>query len=248
MNQYTHSTALITGAALRVGRAIATHLHTQGMNVLIHCHQSVESANELAASLNHIRPNSAAVYSANLLDETKLPLLIEQCLQQFGRLDLLVNNASSFYPTPLGEITEEVWQDLMGSNVKAPLLLSQAAAPFLKASKGAIIGIVDIHAQFPLKNHVVYNLAKAAHAQLIRVLAQDLAPDIRVNGVSPGANIWPESEHVFDTLQKQAIISRIPLAQIGVPEDIATAVWALYQQPYVTGQILAVDGGLSVVP
>lgn len=239
-------TALITGAAKRIGRSIATYLHQQSFNVLIHYHQSHQEAQNLVDELNHIRPHSAALYSLDLLQTDRLPELIDFTKQTFSRLDLLINNASSFFPTDIDQIDEASWLNLMGSNIKAPLFLSKAAVPLLRQTSGSIIGLVDIHAERPMKSHIIYNIAKAAHAQLIRSLALELAPEVRVNGIAPGCNIWPEQNTFFIDDVKEKIENSIPLARIGKPEDLAQAVYMLSQLPYVTGQILAVDGGRSL--
>lgn len=239
---------LVTGAARRVGAGIARFLHAGGARLLLHYRGSRAEAEALAAELNAVRSGSVALVQADLLDVDQLPRMIVQAVAAFGRLDGLVNNASSFFPTELGSIDEAAWQDLMGSNLKAPLFLAQAAAPHLKASGGAIVGIVDIHADRPMKSHVVYSLAKAGHAQLVRSLALELAPWVRVNGISPGTNMWPEDESFFNPVLKELIESSIPMRRIGTPEDIARAVkFLLFDASYITGQVLAVDGGRSVV-
>lgn len=236
---------LVTGAARRIGAAIVTRLHENGARVAIHYRGSAAEAEELAGRLNADRPNSAATFQADLLDTDSLAPLIEGVVDWGGRLDGLVNNASTFYPTPVGSITEEHWTDLMGSNLKAPLFLSQAAAPHLRSNQGAIINLVDIHAQRPLRNHLVYGPAKAGLAMLTRALAKDLAPDIRVNGVSPGAILWPE-EGMSESAQ-QTILRQVPLERPGDPQDIAGCVLYLMRDAtYVTGQIVAVDGGRSI--
>lgn len=237
--------ALVTGAARRIGAAIATRLHAGGARVVIHYRGSKADAESLADSLNDLRSDSATTLQANLLDTPTLPDLIEDVLDWGGRLDILVNNASSFYPTPVGEITQQEWQDLVGSNLKAPLFLSQAAVPALRRRGGTIVNLVDIHAQRPLRNHPVYGAAKAGLAMLTRSLAKDLAPEIRVNGVSPGAILWPE-DSMSDAV-KQSIINQVPLERPGDPQDIAGAVLYLVRDAtYVTGQIIAIDGGRSV--
>lgn len=239
---------LITGAARRVGAGIARHLHARGARLALHYRGSRALAERLADELNATRTGSVVLLQADLLDTAALPRLVEDAYAAFGRLDGLVNNASSFYPTEMGAIREQDWFDLMGSNLKAPLFLAQAAASYLAATRGAIVGIVDIHAERPMKRHLVYSLAKAGHAQLIRSLAVELAPLVRVNGVSPGVNLWPEDEVSFDAGERAAIEASIPLARTGVPEDIARAVaFLLFDTDYVNGQILAVDGGRSVV-
>jgi len=236
---------LVTGAARRIGAAIATSLHHSGADVAIHYRGSADEAAALADDFNSQRPDSAATFSSDLSDMTAPQRLIDEVLDWRGRLDTLVNNASSFYATPLGAINEDQWNDLIGSNLKAPLFLSQAAAPSLRKTKGAIINIVDIHAQRPLRDHTVYGVAKAGLAMLTRSLAKDLAPEVRVNGVSPGAILWPEDELSDET--KDIILNQIPLDRAGDPDDIAACVLYLAQDAgYVTGQIIAVDGGRSI--
>jgi pteridine reductase len=237
--------ALVTGAARRVGAEIATQLHAAGADVAIHYRRSAEDAGNLVARLNAQRPDSAAAFQANLLDTTSIPALVAAVSGWRGGLDILVNNASSFYPTPLGEITEAHWDDLVGSNFKAPLFLAQAAAASLRERGGNIVNIVDIHAQRPLRNHLVYSPAKAGLAMLTRALARELAPDVRVNGVSPGAILWPETDMNEET--KASILDEVPLARAGSPADIAgCVVYLVRDATYVTGQIVAVDGGRSI--
>ncbi|MCH7828984.1 MAG: pteridine reductase [Proteobacteria bacterium] len=236
---------LVTGAARRIGAAIVTCLHEHGARLAIHYRGSRDAAEKLAADLNKVRENSATALQADLADTDKLPALIAAVLDWGGRLDGLVNNASSFYPTPLGSISEKQWDDLVGSNLKAPLFLSQAAIDPLRRSAGAIVNIVDIHAQRPLRNHAVYGSAKAGLAMLTRSLAKDLAPHIRVNGVSPGVILWPENG-MSDVVQ-ESILRQIPLQHAGKPRDIAACVlYLLRDASYVTGQIIAVDGGRSI--
>jgi pteridine reductase len=238
-------TALVTGSARRVGAAIVRRLHDAGANVVIHYRGSDVDAEALAQQLNDRRDDSAITVQADILDVSAAPRLVSAVLEWRGRLDVLVNNASTFYPTPLGEITEQHWNDLVGTNLKAPLFLSQAAAPALRDSRGSIVNIVDIHASRPLREHLVYGPAKAGLAMLTRSLAKDLAPDVRVNGVAPGAILWPETEMTEST--KQTILDQIPLARAGAPEDIAGCVLYLVRDAgYVTGQIVAVDGGRSI--
>ncbi len=238
-------TALVTGAARRVGAEIATQLHAAGADVGVHYRSSGEDATQLVERLNRLRPGSAAAFRADLLDIASLPALIAAIIDWRGGLDILVNNASTFYPTPLGEITEADWDDLVGSNFKAPLFLSQAAAPSLRERRGSIVNIVDIHARRPLRDHLVYGPAKAGLAMLTRALAKDLAPQVRVNGVSPGAILWPEGG--MSETAKTAILEQVPLARPGDPADIAGCVLYLVRDAtYVTGQIVAVDGGRSV--
>jgi pteridine reductase len=228
-----------------VGAAIARTLHEQGAGVAIHYRESAADAAALAAGLNGARPGSALTVQADLHDTGRLGSLVDTVVRHAGRLDVLVNNASSFYPTPLAGISEEQWSDLLGTNLKAPLFLAQAALPHLKATKGAIINIVDIHAIRPLKDHTMYGAAKAGLAFLTRALARDLAPDIRVNGVAPGAILWPEGG-VSDQM-RDIVLKQIPLKRVGEPSDIASCVLYLVRDAhYVTGQIIAVDGGRSV--
>jgi pteridine reductase len=237
--------ALVTGAARRVGAAIARELHTQGANVLIHHRASTAEARALASSLNAVRAGSAALAQAELRDTASLAGLVEHTVKAFGRLDILVNNASAFYPTPLGEITEAEWDELVGANLKAPLFLSQAATAELRRTQGLIVNIVNIHALRPLKRHTVYSITKAGLAMLTRALARELGPAIRVNGVAPGPVLWPEDD--IDPALKQDIIARTALKRPGSPEDVARAVaFFAKDAPYVTGQILAVDGGRSI--
>jgi pteridine reductase len=237
---------LITGGAKRVGAAICRRVHAAGANLMLHYRASAGEARLLQAELNHIRANSVALIQADLLDIGKLSSIVEQTLQTFGRLDGLVNNASSFFPTPIGEITTEAWNDLMGTNVQAPLFLAQAAAPALRKAQGAIVNIADIHADRPLKNYVVYSVAKAALVGLTRSLARELAPEVRVNAVAPGPVLWPDDAS-FDELSRQRIISHTPLKREGTPEDIAGAVYFLLAEaPYVTGETINVDGGRHV--
>ncbi len=236
--------ALVTGAARRIGAAIARKLHGDGARVAIHYRGSAADAEALAKELNELRTDSAAAFQLNLQSIDDLPGLVANVADWGGGLDILVNNASSFYPTPPGEITVDQWDDLIGSNLKAPLFLAQAAISELKKSRGVIINIVDIHAQQPLRNHAVYGAAKAGLAMLTRSLAKDLAPEIRVNGVSPGAVLWPEDD--MSDATKKSILAQIPLGRAGEPDDIAGCVLYLARDAdYVTGQIIAVDGGRS---
>jgi len=237
--------ALITGAGRRVGAAIARTLHRQGAGVAIHYRGSASEAESLARELNDTRPGSALTVQANLLETGRLPALVGTIVDHAGRLDILVNNASSFYPTPLDDISEEQWEDLLGTNLKAPLFLARAALPHLKAARGVIINIVDIHAIRPLRNHTIYGAAKAGLGFLTRALARDLAPDIRVNGVAPGAILWPDGGVTEQT--RDSILKQIPMRRVGEPDDIATCVLYLVRDAnYVTGQIVAVDGGRSI--
>jgi pteridine reductase len=237
---------LITGGAKRVGAATCRRLHAAGANLMLHYRVSAGEARLLQAELNHQRKDSVALIQADLLDIAKLPAMVEQTVQSFGRLDALVNNASSFFQTPVGEITAAAWEDLIGTNLRAPLFLSQAAAPALKKSQGAIVNITDIHAERPLKNYVVYSVAKAGLVGLTRSLARELAPEVRVNAIAPGPILWPDDES-FDELSRQRIISHTPLKREGTPEDIAKAVhFLLAEATYVTGETINVDGGRHV--
>jgi pteridine reductase len=237
---------LITGGAKRVGAASARLLHAAGANLMIHYRSSVAEARALQDELNAIRPDSVALIQADLHDIGGLPSLVHQTVATFGGLDVLLNNASSFYPTPVGDITEKDWADLMGANLKAPMFLSQAAAPELKKRHGCIINITDIHAERPMKSYVVYSVAKAGLVGLTKSLARELAPEVRVNGIAPGPIMWPEGDSNFDEVSRQRIISHTMLKRAGDPHDIALAVRFFAMDTYfVTGQILAVDGGRS---
>jgi len=240
----TGKTVLITGGARRIGAAIAQRLHAAGANVLVHYRRSAPAAEALIESLNAARPGTATGFPADLLDLGQLPRLVDFTVERFGGLDVLVNNASTFYPTPIGEITPQAWDDLLGTNLKAPLFLSQAAAPALRARRGLILNIVDIHALRPLRNHTVYCMAKAGLHMLTRSLARELGPEVRVNGISPGPVLWPEHG---DPSQRGKIIDRTILKRMGSPGDIASsALFFAASAPFVTGQVLAVDGGRSV--
>jgi len=236
---------LVTGAARRIGAAIVTRLHAEGARLAIHYRSSSADAEKLADALNAIRRDSAATFAADLCDTDALPRLVAEVVDWGRGLDVLVNNASTFYPTPVGTITERHWQDLVGSNLKAPLFLSQAAVPALRKSRGSIINLVDIHAQRPLRDHTVYGSAKAGLVMLTRALAKDLAPDIRVNGVAPGAILWPEDG--MSDATRDTILRQVPLGRAGNPDDIAGCVLYLVRDAaYVTGQVIAVDGGRSI--
>lgn len=238
-------TALITGAARRIGASIARRLHAAGANVAIHFRGSAAEAAQLCEELNTTRADSAQAFRADLTDADALDSLVAATAGWKDRLDVLVNNASSFYPTPLGEITAAHWDDLVGTNLRAPVFLSQAAWPHLRRRGGSIVNIVDIHAQRPLRHHAVYGAAKAGLAMLTRALAKEMAPDVRVNGVSPGAILWPE-ESMSDEV-RQTILGQIPLGRAGNPGDIAGCVLYLVRDAaYVTGQVIAVDGGRSI--
>ncbi len=237
--------ALITGAARRIGATISRCLHADGANIIVHYRSSADEATTLCDELNAKRSNSAISVQADLADTAQLPDLITAATAWHGTLDILINNASSFYPTPIGEISEDNWNDLVGANLKAPLFLSQAALNALRKSHGVIVNLVDIHAQRPLRDHAVYGLAKAGLAMLTRSLAKDLAPEIRVNGVSPGAIMWPEAG--LSDAAKTLILEQIPAGRAGDASDIAGCVLYLVRDAtYVTGQIIAVDGGRSI--
>lgn len=241
----TAKVAFITGSAKRIGAVTATYLHDKGFNIVLHCHHSIEEAESLLVTLNSRRENSARLVVADVREIDTLAMLAEQVVAAFGRLDVLVNNASSFYPTPVGSITQTQWQDLFGSNVQAPLFLSQHLLPSLTAANGAIINMVDIHAERPLQRHTVYSMAKAALVTMTKSLAIELAPEIRVNGVAPGAILWPEQP--LDAADKEQVLQQIPAKSLGTPEDIARAIHYLCEARYVTGHIISVDGGRSVV-
>lgn len=236
--------ALITGAAKRIGAAMATRLHNEGFRVIIHYGHSKDDAYALAQKLNNVRPESATCLQANLCDSEEVKALSDNAVSVWGQLDVLVNNASSFYPTPIGSISEDDWLSLVGSNVKGPLFLSQALAPALRKTKGCIVNMVDMHIERPLPKHSVYLLAKSGLASLTQSLAIDLAPDIRVNGIGPGAILWPEREMEDD--EKDKLLSSIPLGELGKPDDIAQTLSFLVSASYVTGQIIFVDGGRSL--
>jgi pteridine reductase len=237
---------LITGGAKRVGAATCRRLHAAGANLMLHYRVSAGEARLLQAELNHQRKDSVALIQADLLDVAKLPSLVDQTVQRFGKLDALINNASSFFQTPVGEITPAAWEDLIGTNLRAPLFVAQAAAPALKKTQGSIVNITDIHAERPLKNYVVYSVAKSGLVGLTRSLARELAPEVRVNAVAPGPILWPDDE-TFDELSRQRIISHTPLKREGTPEDIAKAVhFLIAEATYVTGETINVDGGRHV--
>lgn len=251
----TGKTALVTGAANRIGAQIARTLHQNGANLIIHhrdlSHTSSHNAQALEAELNSLRPNSAIRYQADLSDIAEIESLAKNSFQAFGQLDILVNNASSFYSTPLGSITEHHWNDLLGSNLKAPLFLSQACFPALKETNGCIINLLDIYATTPLKNHSLYCCAKAANQMLVKSLAADMAPEVRINGIAPGAILWPEAnqsksnndETNSNQKQQQAILDKIPLKKIGNPDNIIQAVLFLINNDYITGEVITIDGG-----
>ena len=235
---------LVTGAARRVGAEIVRSLHEAGARVAIHYHSSAAAANDLAARLNAARADSAATFAADLLDIAALPRLVEGVVAHFGRLDALVNNASSFYATKVGAVDTAAWDDLIGSNLKAPLFLSQAAAAQLDRAGGCIVNITDIHAERPLKGYPVYCAAKAGLLGLTRALALELGPRVRVNAVAPGPIEWPQGTNDFPPEARTAIIAHTLLKRVGSPADIAQAVkYLIFDAPYVTGQVINVDGG-----
>jgi len=241
----TGKAALITGAARRVGATIARKLHAAGANIVLHYRSSAEPAEALAGELNEVRPNSVVLVEADLLDPSQLQALPAIATSNFGTLDILVNNASTFYPTPMGDITEIDWNDLIGTNLKAPLFLSQAASTALRISNGLIVNIADIHGTRPLSRHPVYSIAKAGVIMLTQSLARELGPSIRVNAVAPGPVMWPEDG--MDKELQAKIVDRTALKRPGSPDYVARAVlFFATEAPYITGQILAVDGGRSV--
>jgi pteridine reductase len=234
--------ALVTGAAKRVGAAIARRLHDAGFDLVIHHRASPDEAAALAAELESRRAGSALIVQADLGDIAALSSIVDAAIARFGRLDALVNNASAFHPSPIGAATEADWNALIDSNAKGPFFLAQACAPHLRAAGGAIVNLVDVYGERPLAKHTIYSMAKAANAMLVKSLAVELGPEVRVNGVSPGVILWPESGKSEDA--KQAMLAKTALKRVGSPEDIAEAVrWLLQDARYTTGQILAVDGG-----
>jgi len=236
---------LITGSARRLGAAIARRLHAAGAGIAIHYRHSTAEAEQLVAALNAARHGSAVALQADLHDLASLPGLVERVTGTFGRLDILVNNASTFYPTPVGEITAAQFDDLVGTNLRAPLFMAQAAAPQLRLHEGLILNMVDIHGSRPLKRHPVYSAAKAGLIMLTRSLARELAPQVRVNAIAPGPVMWPEGG--LDPDLKKKILERTALRRPGSPEDIArAALFFAAEAPYVTGQVLAIDGGRSL--
>jgi pteridine reductase len=236
---------LVTGGAKRLGAAIARRCHQAGADLVVHYHRSRPAADSLAADLNASRAGSAVTACADLNDVACLPGLVAAAIDRFGRLDILVNNASTFYPTPVGQITAEQFDDLVGTNLRAPLFLSQAAAPALRASQGLILNMVDIHGRRPLKAHPVYSAAKAGLVMLTMSLARELGPEVRVNGIAPGPVLWPERD--LDPALKDEIIARTALKRSGSPDDVArTALYLATEAPYVTGQVITVDGGRSL--
>ena len=238
---------LITGGAKRVGAAICRLLHASGANLMIHYRNSVNEARALQSEFNLQRPNSAAIIQADLLTLPALPGLVQETIRHFGRLDVLINNASSYYPTELGQIDEQQWHDLTGSNLQAPLFLAQAAANELRRRRGCIVNITDMHVERPKKGYIVYSVAKAGLVTLTKSLAHELAPEVRVNAVAPGPVLWPEDNPQFVVVYRQRVISQTLLKRIGESDDVARAVRFLIDDaPFITGQVIAVDGGRSL--
>ena len=246
MTRSLHGKAvLITGAAHRIGATTARLLHGAGANIVLHYRQSRAAAEKLQAELNEHRANSVVLVQGDLLDTARLEGIAREAHSAWGRLDVLINNASTFYATPVGTITPQHWDDLLGSNLKAPLFLSQAAAPFLRETRGCIVNIVDIHAERPLRQYPVYSVAKAGLVMLTKSLACELGPEVRVNAIAPGAILWPE--HEMDEATKARILDRTFLKRQGSPEDIArAALFLIRDADYTSGQILNVDGGRSL--
>lgn len=239
---------MITGGARRVGAEIARTLHAHGMHLVVHYRASKDDAHALQLELEKLRPKSVALVKGDLLQVAQLPGIVEEAVAAFGRLDALVNNASSFYPTPVGTATEEQWEDLIGTNLKAPFFLAQAAVPHLKKMHGCIINIADIHAERPIKQYPIYSAAKAGLVMLTKSLARELAPEVRVNAIAPGTIMWPEGEAEVSAAQQQEMLTRIPLRRSGSPDDIArTALFLIRDAGYINGQVIAVCGGRTVV-
>lgn len=240
--------ALITGAGKRVGAATARRLHARGWSVLLHCRDSRASSEAMAAELNGNRADSARVLVANLDLASEVRRLAAEAQATWGRLDALVNNASSFFPTPVGRTSDSDWDTLFASNARAPFFLTQALAPALSAhGKGAVINLIDIHADYPLAGHTIYCMAKAALAAMTKSLAKELAPAVRVNGVAPGAILWPEGQGEMDAATQAQVLASVPLGRIGGVEAVAEAIeFLIAGTDYISGQILAVDGGRSI--
>ena len=237
--------ALITGGAHRIGARVARLLHAQGVDLALHYRRSASAAKALQQELQGDRSASVALVQGDLCDTATLPELVAAVEARFGRLDVLVNNASSFYPTPLEQASEAQWDELIGSNLKGPFFLTRAAAALLRASRGAVVNLVDIHSQRPLKDHPIYSIAKAGNAMMVKSLARELGPEVRVNGISPGAILWPEQG--LSDERKDEILSRTALGRAGSPDDIARALLFLVRDAdYITGQIIAVDGGRTL--
>lgn len=244
-SRHDRPVALITGAGRRVGAAIARILHAAGYDLALHYRHATEEAHALACELEQQRPHSTLLLQAELAELPALPRLIDQLLAHYGRLDALVNNASAFYPTPLGTVTPAQWNELFASNAQAPFFLCQAAIPALREAHGGIVNLLDIYAERPLAGHTLYCMAKAALSAMTRSLALELGPQVRVNGIAPGAVLWPSDGKPHD--DQQALLARTPLQRAGSPEDIAGSVlWLLRDATFVTGQIIRVDGGRTL--
>lgn len=238
---------LVTGGAKRVGASICRRLHKLGAGIAIHYRSSETEARALQDELNALRPDSTAMFQADLLDPNAAPQLVRAVVERYGRLDALVNNASSFYATPLAQIDERQWHDLLGTNLKAPLFLAQAAADELRRRHGCIVNIVDIHAERPMQGHLLYSVAKSGLVALTKGLAQEMAPQIRVNAVAPGVIVWPEGEEWQEEERRRKIVAHTLLKREGEPDDIARTVqFLIADAPYITGQVIAVDGGRSI--
>ncbi len=241
----TGKIVLITGGARRIGAVVCRMLHAEATKLVIHYRSSESDAQALQKELNATRPDSVKLLRGDLLDMAFLDHMVKAAVDRFGRLDVLINNASSFYPTPIGKVSEKNWADLIGTNLKVPFFLSQAAAPYLRKTHGTIVNIADIHAERPLKNHSLYSMAKAGLVMMTKSLARELAPEIRVNAVAPGAILWPESR--VEDEARQHIIARTPLGRTGQPDDIArTVLFLIREAHYITGQVIAVCGGRSI--
>jgi pteridine reductase len=246
-NALNNKTVLITGGAKRVGAAICRELHAHGANLMIHYNTSTADARALQAELNLQRANSAAIIQGDLLNMAIIANLVHETVNQFGQLDVLINNASSYYSTEIGHITEENWHDLVGSNLKAPMFLAQAAASELRKNHGCIVNITDMHIERPKKGYVVYSVAKAGLVTLTKSLAHELSPEVRVNAVAPGPVQWPENNPQFDEVYRQRVINQTLLKRVGEGADIAKAVkFLVADAPFITGHVLAVDGGRSL--
>lgn len=245
-NQLSDKVALITGGTRRIGKAIAEKLHREGMRVMIHYRSSRKDTDSLLAEFNAVRPDSAASVQGDLTDVATPEHIILETAHAFGRLDALINNASTFYPTAIDEATEQQWQDLMATNLKAPFFLSQAAATLLRQYQGSIVNIVDIYGQRPLKSHSIYCASKAGLIMLTKALARDLAPSVRVNAVAPGAILWPQNDP--DEISQKRIIALTPLKRMGTPAEVAAVVAFLIRDAtFSSGQVIDVDGGRSIV-
>ncbi len=246
-NQLENKVVLITGGAKRVGACISRELHAHGANLMIHYNTSNKEAKALQAELNLKRKDSVSIIQGDLLNMSVVSSLPAETVKRFGQLDILINNASTYEPTEIGNINEDNWQDLIGSNLKAPVFLCQSAAKELKKNKGCIINITDMHIESPKKGYVVYSVAKAGLVTLTKSLATELSPHVRVNAVAPGPVLWPENNPQFDEVYRKRVISQTLLKRIGDPSDIANAVKFLAADaPFITGHVLAVDGGRSI--